>query len=129
MSEYHYVFLHPGDSRRQLVEDVGAACGVELKPSADEFVDHSANLGHAAVELEFTHDYEDDHGIPFERYDALLTVRDFDSDLERQAATALRIFERLAAVDRYDLILIRDLQELLASSTRTSRHSTSGDAP
>ncbi|MFF0080714.1 hypothetical protein ACFYR1_13590 [Streptomyces canus] len=129
MSEYHYVFLHPGDSHRQLVEDVGAVCGVELTPSADEFVDYSANLGRTAVELEFTHDYEEDHGIPFERYDSLLAVRDFDSNLERQAATALQIFERLAALDRYDLALVRDLQELLASSTRTSRHSTFGDAP
>lgn len=121
MSEYHYVFLHPGNPRQQLVDDVGAACGTELEPADDEFVDYSANLGHTAVELEFTHEYDDDHDMPFERYDSLLTVRDFDSNLERQAATALRIFERLAALDRYDLMLVRDLQELLAASNRPSQ--------
>ncbi|WLW52524.1 hypothetical protein [Streptomyces sp. YU58] len=94
------------------------ACGSEVGPANDEFIDYSANLGHAAVEVELTHEYEEDRGMPFEQYDSLLAVRDFDSDLKRQEATARRIFERLAALDRYDLMLVRDLQELLASSDR-----------
>ncbi|MFE0508555.1 hypothetical protein [Streptomyces sp. NPDC058964] len=59
---------------------------------------------------------EEDHGMSFERYDSLFAVRDFDSNLERQEATARRIFDNLAALDRYELLLVRDLQELLASS-------------
>ncbi|MEU6777184.1 hypothetical protein [Streptomyces sp. NPDC046759] len=73
-------------------------------------------MGNAAVEVEFTHEYEEDHGMWFERYDSLFTVRDFDSNLERQEVTARRIFENLAALDRYELLLVRDLQEPLASS-------------
>jgi hypothetical protein len=116
MSEYHYVFIRPGFPRERLVHDVASACDAELKPVNAEFIDYAANLGYAAVELEFSHEYEEDHGMPFERYDSLFSVRDFDSNLERQEATARRIFGRLAALDRYDLILVRDLQELLASS-------------
>ncbi|MFE9439449.1 hypothetical protein ACFYO2_10635 [Streptomyces sp. NPDC006602] len=92
----------------------------EVKPVDAEFVDYAANLGHAAVEVELTHEYEEDHGMPFERYDSLLTVRDLDSNPERQEATARQIFERLSALGRYDLILVRDLQELLASSRPSS---------
>ncbi|WP_328873568.1 hypothetical protein OHT76_27725 [Streptomyces sp. NBC_00287] len=116
MSEYHYIFMRPGLPREQLIHDVSTACGIELKPTQAEFVDRAGNMGYAAVEVEFSHEYEDDHGMPFERYDSLLTVRDFDMNLGRQEAAARRIFESLSALGRYDLILVRDLQELLASS-------------
>ncbi|NUP18988.1 MAG: hypothetical protein HOZ81_23435 [Streptomyces sp.] len=116
MSEYHYIFIRPGFPREQLVQDIAAACGAEMRPMDAEFVDFAGNLGHAAVEVELTHEYEDDHGMPFDRYDSLFTVRDFDSNLERQETTARRIFENLSALGRYNLILVRDLQELLASS-------------
>ncbi|MGW0910472.1 hypothetical protein ACWD1Z_01815 [Streptomyces sp. NPDC002784] len=116
MSEYHHVFIHPGSPRPQLVHDIAAACDLDLKPTDAEFIDYSADLGHTAVELEFTHDYENDHGIPFERYDSLITVRDFDSDLQRQEETARRLFEQLTSLGRYDLMLVRDMQALLAQS-------------
>ena len=121
MSEYYYIFIRPGFPRERLVHDIASACEAELKPVNSEFIDYAANLGHAAVELELTHEYEEDHGMPFGRYDSLFTVRDFDSNLERQEATARRLFGRLAALDRYDLILVRDLQELLASSGSSSK--------
>ncbi|PWI17769.1 hypothetical protein DI272_29115 [Streptomyces sp. Act143] len=117
MSEYHYIFIRPGLPRDRLIQDISAACGAELSHTEDEFIDRAGNLGHAAVEVEFSHEYEDDHGMPFQRYDSLLTIRDFDTDRKRQEATARRIFENLRAFDRYDLILVRDLQELLASSS------------
>ncbi|MEU5886418.1 hypothetical protein ABZ835_06215 [Streptomyces sp. NPDC047461] len=116
MSEYHYIFMRPGRPRERLVQDVSAACGVELRPVEAEFVDRAGNLGHAAIEVEFAHEYEDDHGMPFEQYDSLLTVRDFEADMERQEATARRIFEQLSRLDHYDLLLVRDLQALLAVS-------------
>ncbi|GCB46338.1 hypothetical protein [Streptomyces sp. NL15-2K] len=71
--------------------------------------------------MELTHEYEEDHGVPFQQYDSLLTVRDFDSNPERQETTARRIFEYLSSLGRYDLILVRDLQELLASSGPQSK--------
>ncbi|WP_405731871.1 hypothetical protein OG885_16745 [Streptomyces sp. NBC_00028] len=116
MSAYHYIFVRPGFPRDRLVRDISEACGAELMSTEDEFIDCAASLGHAAVEVEFTHEYEDDHGMTFERYDSLLTVRDFGADPKRQEATARQIFENLSALGRYDLILVRDLQELLATS-------------
>jgi len=98
MSEYHYVFIRPGFPRDRLISDISRACAAEMRPVDSEFVDYAANLGHAAVEVEFTHEYEEDRGMPFERYDSLLAVRDFDSNLERQEATARRIFENLASL-------------------------------
>ncbi|WP_210585584.1 hypothetical protein [Streptomyces sp. GESEQ-35] len=118
MSEYHYVFIRPGFPRDRLLGDIAEACRGELEPVDEEFIDYAANLGHAAAEVELTHEYEEDHGMPFERYDSLLTVRDFDSDVKRQEAIARRIFDTLAATGRYDLMLVRDLQELLASFGR-----------
>ncbi|WAZ23830.1 hypothetical protein STRCI_005200 [Streptomyces cinnabarinus] len=120
MSEYHYIFARPGFPRERLVQDISTACAVELRPTDDEFVDYAGNLGYAAVEVEFTHEYEGDRGMPFERYDSLVTIRDFDTNLERQEATARHIFENLATLGRYDLLLVRDLQESLASSTAGS---------
>jgi len=116
VSEYHYVFIRPGSPRDRLVSDISWACAAELRTVDSEFVDYAANLGHAAVEVEFTHEYEKDHGMSFDRYDSLFTVRDFDSNLERQETTARRIFENLASLGRYEMLLVRDLQELIASS-------------
>ncbi|UXY32341.1 hypothetical protein [Streptomyces sp. HUAS TT20] len=112
MSEYRYIFIRPGFPRDQLIRDAAATCGAEIRPVDSEFVDYTANLGYAAVEVEFTHEYEEDH-------DSLFAVRDFNSNLERQEATARRIFKNLAALDRYELLLVRGLQERLASSGPT----------
>ncbi|OPF79530.1 hypothetical protein VT50_0215835 [Streptomyces antioxidans] len=110
MSEYHYVFMRPGQPREQLISDISFACGANLKPVDSEFVDYAANLGHAAVEVEFSHEYEKSYGIPFEEYDSLLSIRDFDSDLVRQESLARRIFGNLASLERYALLLVLDLQ-------------------
>ncbi|MGP3926507.1 MULTISPECIES: hypothetical protein [unclassified Streptomyces] len=117
MSEYHYVFIHPGHPREQLVADISSACGVNLKPVDSEFIDYAVNLGHAAVEVEFSHEYEEAYGIHFERYDSLFTVRDFDSDMARQEDLARHIFRNLASLGRYSLILVLDLQQLLDSES------------
>lgn len=121
MSEHHYIFIRPGFPRERLVQDISAACGVELRPVESEFVDYAGNLGQAAVEVEFSHEYEDDHGMPFEQYDSLLVIRDFAANVERQEATARGIFEGLSRFDRYELLLVRDLQELLARSAPSSQ--------
>ncbi|MFF4502126.1 hypothetical protein [Streptomyces sp. NPDC001401] len=75
MSEYHYVFVRPGHPRGRLRRDISAACGAHLHPVDAEFIDYAAGLGHAVIEVELTHDYDADHGIPFGRHDSLNTVR------------------------------------------------------
>jgi hypothetical protein len=101
------VFRRSGRIRR------GRGGGVQLAPVNSEYIDYAANLGQAAVEVELSHEYEEDYGIPFERYASLFTVRDFGSDLARQEALAREIFERLASLGRYSLMLVLDLEQLI----------------
>lgn len=117
MSEYHYIFIHPGRSEQRLIPDISSACGVALRAVDSEFIDYSAHLGHAAVEIELSHEYEEDFGVPFERYDSLISIRDFASDLTRQESLARTIFRNLASLERYSLVLVRDLQFLLDSAS------------
>ncbi|MGW7085795.1 hypothetical protein ACWGH2_20195 [Streptomyces sp. NPDC054871] len=118
MSEYHYVFVHPGSPPDQLVADLSWACGVQLRTlDGNPDVDYCASLGYAAVELELEHEYEEDQRMPFERYDSVFAVRDFDSDIGRQEATARRIYERLASLRRYYLLLTLDVQEFIDAAT------------
>ncbi|MER6305586.1 hypothetical protein [Streptomyces sp. NPDC001657] len=116
MSKYHYIFIHPGYPVDPMIADISAACGVELRPAQDEFIDFSAPLDRAAVEVEVDHEYEEDHGIPFEKYDSMLTVRDFDRDIERQEVIAQQIFGNLAETGKYSLALVLDLQKLIDSA-------------
>ncbi|MEV5988004.1 hypothetical protein AB0L85_23795 [Streptomyces sp. NPDC052051] len=103
--------------RDQLVSDLSWACGARLRPVEDEFIDYAVNVGYAAVEVEFSHEYEEDQGMPFERYESLFTVRDFDSNLLRQEALARQLYTRLASLGRYSLLLTLDLQQLLDATS------------
>lgn len=117
MSEYHYVFVSPGQPQDQLISDISWACGVQLKPTESEFIDYAANLGYAAVEVEFSHEYEADQGMPFERYESLFTVRDFDSNISRQEGLARQIFARMASLGKYSLLLTLDLQQFIDATS------------
>ncbi|MDT0319417.1 hypothetical protein [Streptomyces millisiae] len=116
MSAYHEIFVHPGRPLERLVSDVSIACGTPLEPVEDESITHRANLGFAAVEVEPSHEFEEDRGLAFDRYDSLVTVRDFGKDMERQEAAARRIFEALASLRRYRLLLVHDVQRFIASA-------------
>ena len=117
MSEYHYIFIHPGQPEQRLISDISFACGVALRAADSEFIDYSAHVGHAAVEVELSHEYEEDIGVPFEKYDSLLSIRDLASDLTRQESLARTIFRNLASLERYSLVLVLDLQVLLDSAS------------
>lgn len=117
MSRYHYVFVHPGHPHDRLISDISWACGVPLGPAEDEFIDYSANLGHAAIEVELSHEYEEDRGMAFGRYESLFTVRDFGSNLARQGALAHELCTRLASLERYSLLLTLDLQQFVEATS------------
>ncbi|MEU6218301.1 hypothetical protein ABZ845_12400 [Streptomyces sp. NPDC047022] len=113
MSMYHQIFVRPGEPRARLLADLAAFAGRELEPIEEGPVDYAVRVERGVVELESQHDYEEDFGMPFEQYDLLLTVRDYDRDLERQEQMARRVFDHLAATGRYNLLLVFDLQKLL----------------
>ncbi|MFE9422528.1 hypothetical protein ACFYNO_06145 [Kitasatospora sp. NPDC006697] len=118
MSSYHYIFIRSSTSEGQLVGDISGACGIPLRRPGGELVDWSAKVDRAAVELELSHDFEADHGIQLERYQSVLVIRDLDRDLERQQLLAERIFDGLAEVGRYELVLMFDIQEVIARSPK-----------
>lgn len=72
--------------------------------------------GHTAIDFE-VHDFEDDesdhHEIHLTRYPYLLTIRDLERDLDRQAAVAIRAFE-IAAAHGWPTVVFREMQQLLA---------------
>lgn len=116
MSAYHQIFIHTDRPLDILLADLASASGAALRPCEDEFIDYSVSVQRAAVELELHHDFEEDFGIPFERYESLVTIRDFDSDKDREEVVARRIFSHLASTGRYSLALVFDLQRLLTAS-------------
>ncbi|MGP3968943.1 hypothetical protein [Streptomyces sp. 6N223] len=116
MSAYHEIFIHPGRPVERLISDISFACGVPLETVEGEHITHAAGLGFAAVEVELSHEYEGVPGLPFESYDSLITVRDYGSDPDRQAAAARGIFESLASLRRYRLLLVLDLQQFIDSA-------------
>ncbi|MCD0484585.1 hypothetical protein LO771_19840 [Streptacidiphilus sp. ASG 303] len=120
LSGYYSIFIHPGKPVDALISDIGQAAGTILHPVEGEFIDYAGKLERGAVEVELSHEYEEDRGILFERYDSLFTIRDFDRDRERQGGTARQIFRNLAALDRYWLVLVYDLQTLINSASPSS---------
>ena len=71
------------------------------------------SLDDAMLELQADHEYEEGKGVPFERYQVVMTVLDSDGDTERERATARQIFHDLAALRRYWLVLVFDLQAVI----------------
>ncbi|MFI6085093.1 hypothetical protein ACIBBB_29690 [Streptomyces sp. NPDC051217] len=116
MSSYHCIFIQPGHPVAKVVEDISSACGARLVPCSGS-IDYCASVSHAAIDFEQSHEYEDDLGIPFQSYESVITIRDFDRDMERQGLTAARIFRNLVVLGTYSLVLVFDLQRVLDSAS------------
>ncbi|BFO16389.1 hypothetical protein SHKM778_27770 [Streptomyces sp. KM77-8] len=76
MTSHHSVFIHPGHPVEALVSDVAPACGGRLRRAVNGPADYVVSLSDATLEVEMEHEYEEDKGIPFERYQVVLTVRE-----------------------------------------------------
>ncbi|MGQ4515732.1 hypothetical protein [Streptomyces sp. DW26H14] len=119
MSAYHYLFVRPRPrTDGELVGDISDACGEPLAPvEGAGTIDYAATAGRTAVELELTHEYEEDFGIPFETFDSLVVIRDFDRDQARQERMAREIFAGLSNLNKYALVLVFDLQTEIEAFT------------
>ncbi|MFI2609442.1 hypothetical protein [Kitasatospora sp. NPDC018619] len=117
MSSQHYIFIQPAAPDTDILSDLSAACGSELQPVGIGQVDHVTTVdGTTRAELQLSHEFEEDQGIPFERFQAVLVVRDVDRDLERQSAAARRIVRALADTRRYWVVLVYELQAYIESA-------------
>lgn len=117
MSAYHQIFVRTDRGVEELVSDVGAAAEVQMHEiEFDSPVDYGGKRSYAAVEIELSHDFEEDYGIPFQEYPYIVTFRDFDSDKDREEAFAREVFGKLAALGKYSLMLVYNLDTLLERS-------------
>jgi hypothetical protein len=112
MSAYHQIFVRGQRPEEQLVSDVAAAIGAPVAPVSGESIAYAGQVGRAAVEIEMSHEYEDDRGIPLSQYPIIITVRDYDSDKGREETVARQIFGVLCG-QGYSLLLVLGLQKLL----------------
>lgn len=112
MTAYHQIFV-PSGSVETLLSEIGEACGCVLGTAYGDPIDFAASLEHGAVDVELHHGLEPDHGIPFDEFENVVTIRDYDRDLTRQEYLARRLFEHLAH-SHERLLLVFDAQDLLA---------------
>ncbi|MGW0791176.1 hypothetical protein ACWD04_23760 [Streptomyces sp. NPDC002911] len=117
MTSHHSIFIHPGHPVEALVVDVALACGGRLRPAVNGPADYIVSLSDTTLELEMEHEYEEDKGIPFERYQVVLTVRESNGDMKREKVTAGQVFHELAILQRYWLVLVFDLQAVIDTAT------------
>ena len=116
MSTYHQIFVRTMRTESELAADVGVAADVQLTEDPDSPIRYAGKRPYAAVEIESSHDFLDDYGIPFEQYPIVITIRDFDRDMSRQEAFAREVFSQLADLGKYSLLLVYNLDTLLERS-------------
>ncbi|WP_405167275.1 hypothetical protein OG203_20625 [Nocardia sp. NBC_01499] len=116
MSAYHEIFLKTAKPFDEVIEDVSEAVGVELasEPSSNAVLLYRAVTDSSVIEVESSHAYEDDYGIEFSSLPILITVRDLDSDKDREESTARSLMQVLANDGGYAGLLVFDLKRRLA---------------
>lgn len=112
MSAHHQVFVRTSLPAARLIADIGAAAQARIIPVHGGPASFAGDVGHAAVEMELCHDFEDDQDLDFTAYPILITVRDFGRDLARQETLARRLGSALAG-QGYSVLVAFDLQQLL----------------
>ncbi|MGW0178291.1 hypothetical protein [Nocardia sp. NPDC003345] len=116
MSAYHQIFLDRSAEGRVVVEALARITG--SAPQRGDASDGSGVqmfiFGRSVVELEMSHNYEDDLGIAFSDFPTMITVRNLDSDKSKEMQTAKRLFDELMKYGSFGGILVFDLQKILA---------------
>lgn len=117
MTAYHQIFVRTDRSVDQFVADVAAAAGVEMDETGSGGpVRYGGKRPNAAVEIELSHEFEEDYGIPFEEYPYIITLRDFDGNNSREEEFAREVFANLSSAGGYSLLLVYNLSTLLERS-------------
>lgn len=116
MSSYHEIFIRTANSIERLVSDVAIAanCRMRKLDTKDNPIAYAGRTREVAVEVELHHDFEDDFGINFSQYPIVVTLRSFDSDKVHEETVAKDVFENMAAIGGYAMLLTFDLQRLIA---------------
>jgi|KBSSwiStaDraftv2_1062776.scaffolds.fasta_scaffold04318_5 hypothetical protein len=116
MTAYHQLFVRTNKSEQVLVEDLSTASGAEicaLEPPSNEIV-YFGRVGNTVIEVELEHDFDDDRDLNFSAYPVLVTIRVLNAEREAEERVARDVFEKLKDIGGYDLLLVFNLQRLVA---------------
>lgn len=115
MTAYHQIFVRTDNSEPQLVADVGTAAGCSIKPVEPlvSTIAYGCLCGNSVIEIEMTHEFEEDFGMRFADYPIIVTIRDLGNDKAREEQTARALFSRLIALGGYRGLLVFNLQRKL----------------
>ena len=115
MSAHHQIFVRTSKAASRLVGDVSVATGCEMAAVGDGRgpVAFGGRAGPCVVEVELGHDVVENFGMALSTYSTVVTVRDSRGDRRREQAAAQQLFEGLAHIGGYDLLLVFYLQALL----------------
>ncbi|WP_181697664.1 hypothetical protein [Nocardia sp. GTS18] len=116
MSASHQIFIRANRSLSNIISDINWATGISLTGTGNSEFPYAAKLDSAFIDIEPTHDYENEPGLPFEQYSTILEVRDIDNNQKREEALSRDIFGKLAALPGYHLMLVFNLQRNLMQS-------------
>lgn len=116
MSSYHEIFVRTNNSIEQLVADLATAASCQMRKfdTKDNPIAYAGRTRDVAVEVELHHDFEDDFGMAFSQYPVVVTLRSFDKDKTHEEMVAKDVFEKMAAIGNYAMLLTFDLQTLIA---------------
>lgn len=123
MTAHHDIFIHPGRPEETLLADMAEISGGRLRLTGQEAVNYNGNLGNTALELALGHDYEADKGVPFDRYQVVVTVRDFAGDKDREERCRSRV-RMASAMDDIRFGLHHALRKIRHNFSRAMPRST-----
>ncbi|MGY5311640.1 hypothetical protein [Nocardia gipuzkoensis] len=114
LSAYHQIFVRTDRSEAELIHALSKASGVTIEPLPAGDIAYGGAADREIVEVEMSHQFDDDFGMSFERYPVVVTIRDIDSDKERELAFARSLFNALSQLGDYHLLLAFNLQRRIA---------------
>jgi hypothetical protein len=116
MTAYHQVFVRTGKSEQELIEDLSSTTGADissLQPPSNEIA-YFGRVGDTVIEVELEHDFDDDRDLNFSAYPVLVTIRVLNAGRPAEERVARDVFEKLKSIGGYDLLLVFNLQKLVA---------------
>lgn len=115
MSAYHQIFVRTAKPLEEFLRDLGSAAGAEicaLEPTVNGIA-YAGRTGATVIEVELSHEFEEDRGMDFSAYPVVATVRELNADVATKERAARAVFDKLRDIGGYDLLFVFDLQRLL----------------
>jgi hypothetical protein len=118
MTAYHQIFVRTDKPESDLIRDLSSATGAEISASAPSSngIAYFGRVDNTVIEVELHHDFEGDHGMEFSAYPVLVTIRELNAKDCEEERVARSVFEKLKGIGGYELLLVFNLQRLVAQS-------------